>query len=428
MTLPYYSKEVIKKAKEMDLLTYLQNYEPDELVHFSGDTYCTKEHDSLKISNGLWCWNSRGIGGKSAVKYLTDVKGYSFIDAVKIIVEKEKIQPHVKAIAPKKKRVYNLKLPPKSPTDDKVKEYLTGRGINESIIDYCLEHNLIFESLPYHNAVFVGFNEQSKPKYAAFRATENKRIMGECEGSDKSYSFKLTNDNSNIHLFESAIDLLSYATLVKMQGKDWQNVSMISLAGVYMPKEKIEESKIPKALVTYLKSHPYIEKIYLHLDSDYAGRLATKTLKIILSTEYSNIEIVDNPVPRGKDVNDFLLLSKGMKGEYQVNEENLIKVLLVEPFNKPKIITIENNYQAISEIICGDADEYMPFEDDVFLLCNADGKRLSLSASHTVTDTETGKTELIYGSFILIGAGEFDDEYHSLDDDLIDKYIDLFSK
>lgn len=311
--MPYYPKEVIKKAKEMDLLTYLKNYEPDELVHFSGDTYCTKEHDSLKISNGLWCWNSRGIGGKSAIKYLTDVKGYSFIDAVKIIVEKEKLQQPVGAIAPKKKRVYNLKLPPKSPTDDKVKEYLTGRGIDESIIDYCLEHNLIFESLPYHNAVFVGFNEQNKPKYAAFRATENKRIMGECAGSDKLYSFKLTNDNSNIHLFESAIDLLSYATLVKMHGKDWQNVSMISLAGVYTPKEKIEESKIPKALVTYLKTHPYIEKIYLHLDSDYAGRLATKTLKIILPTEYPNIEIVDNPVPRGKDVNDFLLLSKGMK-------------------------------------------------------------------------------------------------------------------
>ena len=85
---------------------------------------------------------------------------------------------------------------------------------------------------------------------------------------------------------------------------------MISLAGVYTPKEKIEESKIPKALVTYLKSHPYIEKIYLHLDRDYAGRLATKTLKIILPTEYPNIEIVDNPVPSGKDV---LLLSKDMK-------------------------------------------------------------------------------------------------------------------
>ena len=107
-----------------------------------------------------------------------------------------------------------------------------------------------------------------------------------------------------------------------------------------------------------------------------------------------------------------------------MSEENLIKVLLVEPFSKPKMITIENNYQAISEIICGDVDEYMPFEDDVALLC----KRLSLSASHTVTDTETGKTELIYGSFILVGASEFDSEYHSLNDNLIDKYMDLFSE
>lgn len=111
-----------------------------------------------------------------------------------------------------------------------------------------------------------------------------------------------------------------------------------------------------------------------------------------------------------------------------MDEENLIKVLLVEPFDKPKIITIENNYQAISEIIYGDVDEYMPFEDDVALLCNAGGKRLSLSASHIVTDTETDKTELIYGSFILVGASEFDDEYHSLDDNLIDKYTDLFGK
>jgi hypothetical protein len=36
----------------VDILTYLRNYEPQELVHVSGDTYCTKEHDSLRISNG----------------------------------------------------------------------------------------------------------------------------------------------------------------------------------------------------------------------------------------------------------------------------------------------------------------------------------------------------------------------------------------
>ena len=48
----YVTREMIDRAKEMDLLTYLQTYEPQELVHFGGSTYCTREHDSLKISNG----------------------------------------------------------------------------------------------------------------------------------------------------------------------------------------------------------------------------------------------------------------------------------------------------------------------------------------------------------------------------------------
>ena len=32
--MPYIPPEVVAKAKEMDLLTYLKNYEPGELVHF----------------------------------------------------------------------------------------------------------------------------------------------------------------------------------------------------------------------------------------------------------------------------------------------------------------------------------------------------------------------------------------------------------
>ena len=42
----YIAAEDVAKAKEMDLLTYLRNYEPQELVHVSGNTYCTREHDS----------------------------------------------------------------------------------------------------------------------------------------------------------------------------------------------------------------------------------------------------------------------------------------------------------------------------------------------------------------------------------------------
>ena len=62
----YVSPEDIALAKEMDLLTYLQNYEPQNLKRVARSTYCTREHDSLKISNGKWHWFSRGVGGKTA--------------------------------------------------------------------------------------------------------------------------------------------------------------------------------------------------------------------------------------------------------------------------------------------------------------------------------------------------------------------------
>ena len=60
--MPYIPPEVVVRAREMDLLTYLRTYEPQELVHFGGNTYCTREHDSLKISNGKWDRRLLGTG------------------------------------------------------------------------------------------------------------------------------------------------------------------------------------------------------------------------------------------------------------------------------------------------------------------------------------------------------------------------------
>ena len=59
--MPYVAPEVVQRVKQIDLLTYLKNYEPYELVHFSGNTYTTRTHDSLKISNGKWMCNRNGI-------------------------------------------------------------------------------------------------------------------------------------------------------------------------------------------------------------------------------------------------------------------------------------------------------------------------------------------------------------------------------
>ena len=52
----------IAKAEQMDLLTYLQIYEPGNLKRVAGNEYRTIDHDSLRISNGKWHWYSKGIG------------------------------------------------------------------------------------------------------------------------------------------------------------------------------------------------------------------------------------------------------------------------------------------------------------------------------------------------------------------------------
>ena len=308
--MPYIAPEVITEAKRMDLLTYLREYEPGELVKFSSNTYTTRTHDSLKISNGKWMWWSRGIGGKSALDYLIKVREMDFVEAVQTIMGNGSVNfPTCENI--KSYENQPLLLPEKSPTADVVFDYLFGRGIDYEIINHCLEQELIIESLPYHNAVFIGYDENKEPKYAAYRATNQSRIMGDCTGSKKQYSFRLTAENTGeVHLFECAIDLLSYATLMKLEGKDWRQLNLVSLAGVYSPKQKIEDSKVPVTLGRLLEKDKTIRRIVLHLDNDIAGRKATKALQTILSDKY---EVVDDPPQYGKDVNDFLCKRLGIK-------------------------------------------------------------------------------------------------------------------
>lgn len=157
----YIAAEDVAKAKEMDLLTYLRNYEPQELVHVSGNTYCTREHDSLRISNGKWCWFSQGIGGRSALDYLIKVKGIPFTQAVEIILGREAEKPPV-FYRQKERKHTNLLMPELSETTDCVEKYLQGRGIHPVIIRYCLDNRLLFESADYHNAMFVGYDKDGK--------------------------------------------------------------------------------------------------------------------------------------------------------------------------------------------------------------------------------------------------------------------------
>ncbi len=307
--MPYVKPEAIIKARQMDVLTYLKTFEPQELVKFSKDTYTTKTHDSLKISNGKWYWWSRGIGGHSALDYLINVKGYSFVQAVETIVGSSAVVP-IEPSKPKEKEMKVLRLPEKSSDTSRITEYLFHRGIDYEIIHYCIQKGLIFESLPKHNVVFLGADEKGKARYAAYRATNKSNYKGDASGSDKRYSFRLeTKNNTIVHLFECAIDTLSYATLLKMNGRGWKQENLVSLAGVYANQKQIKDSKVPLAVEGFLKMHPEIERIEIHFDNDKVGRKASQSLQYHLGNRF---EIVDNPPPFGKDYNDFLCYKLGI--------------------------------------------------------------------------------------------------------------------
>lgn len=309
--MPYIPPEIVKKAEEMDLLTYLQNYEPEELVKVGNGTYTTKTHDSMRISNGLWNWFSEGVGGKNAISYLMKVKNYSFLEAVETIIGNVNVK---KPVIYKEEKQDNIKLvlPQKSNNSERAKIYLMSRGIATEIINECINDNLIYESLPNHNVVFIGFDDSKSPKYAFYRGTNKTRFMGEAKGSDKKYTFRLEAKTqcTRVHLFESAIDLLSYATLLKMKNIDWHKENMISLGGVNNPSKINENNKIPIAIKEFLEKNPNINEIHLHLDNDEVGRNASKSLQDVLSKKYT---VLDRPAPLGKDCNDYLKYVLGIK-------------------------------------------------------------------------------------------------------------------
>ena len=308
--MPYVSKEQIAKAKQMDLLTYFQTFEPQELVHVQGDVFSTRAHDSLKISNGKWCWWSRHIGGRSALDYLIKVRGMAFTDAVKYLCKCSGHTPaRVYSKKPKPRSTFGL---PKRNTDnEQVLSYLTGRGIDLEVLRYCIDTGKLYEDWR-HNCVFVGFDKSSQPRYAMLRGIhQNTNFMMDTSGSDKRYSFSIQAEEKNnlVFLFESAIDLMSYATLIKLKGQDWQSINYLSLAGVYLPKKNIMESTVPLALVQYLKDNQNINRIVLCLDSDKAGREAAKVITSILQERY---EVENRPPPQGKDYNELLQIKQGL--------------------------------------------------------------------------------------------------------------------
>ena len=285
----YIPPPILDELKKVDLVTYFRTIMPYELVKASANEYTTKTHDSLRMSNGLWNWCSKGVGGRNAIDYLMKTEQLEFNDAANLLLKQ--LQNKVPTIdqQPVKTKERHIIIPEKNTASDNVISYLKSRGIDEEIIKECIEKKLIYEEKHYHNAVFLGYDDLGNIKYAGCRSTNETIFKQDATGSDKSYSFRLESNTKTdtIYIFEGAIDALSYATFLKLYGMDYKAKTLISLAGIYQPASDISKSKIPLAIQRYLDKHPETKNIFLCLDNDEAGRKASKALLTVLSDKYT---------------------------------------------------------------------------------------------------------------------------------------------
>jgi len=67
-----------------------------------------------------------------------------------------------------------------------------------------------------------------------------------------------------------------------------------------------------------------------------------------------------------------------------LDEVETISVLLVQPGQYPKMVEIENNLESMQKVVGGDIEEYMPFSDEVAIICNEEGKVNGLPLNRAV--------------------------------------------
>ena len=304
----YISPEQLAQAKSIGALTYFRLFEPEQLVR-DGQDYSTKEHDSLILSeNGKWHWKSRNVGGTNAMDYLQKARGMHWQEAALLLLGRSAELPAVMAAAPPVIPPRPFQLPPKAPQSGEATAYLAGRGIDSELIQYCLEGGHIYQSdIGQHkNVVFVGRDPAGQARFATLRGTrmseDGSRYIRDVPGSDKAFSFSLfpAGNSPRIHFFESAVDLLSYATIAKLRGMNWQEANYFSLSGVMYPDKLLARS-------------PHIREVVLHLDNDEAGRRASAAISAKLKEQGYTVY---DMVPReGKDWNDYLCLRMGLKAQ-----------------------------------------------------------------------------------------------------------------
>ena len=309
-----YTQGQINRAKNMDLLDYIRQ-RGYSLFQSAANEYRLKEHDSLVISNNKWKWFSQDIGGDT-LDFVTKYEGKSFKEAMEILIG-DKGRESVKQYDSKnvEKEIKEIsELPEKADNYRRLFAYLAKtRKIDPTIIQDMINDGKLYQEKEYNNCVFIGRNKAEEIKYCLKVGTNSfKGYKGEIDGSDKAYSVDLcVSPNSlKLYIYESIIDAMSHATMIKIQGGNYKEDNRVSLGCVgYV---KIDQ---------FLKDNPNIKTIISCLDNDKAGIMMTEKIRNKYSIEGY---IIKRILPKTKDFNEDLKVAFEKNEKKTMEEVNNI--------------------------------------------------------------------------------------------------------
>ena len=105
-----------------------------------------------------------------------------------------------------------------------------------------------------------------------------------------------------------------------------------------------------------------------------------------------------------------------------------MKVIIVKPFTQPYTKEIKGDLRSMQEIVGGYIEAVYPFDDEeIALVCNEEGKLEGLTPNRFILNRNNGICDFICGDFFLCYAPADSDNFESMPENLIQKYIEKFS-
>ena len=303
----HFTEEQIYRANSVNLENYL-NLQGEKLIPSGRDKRLASDH-SITIRGNTWYDHAAEEGGL-AIDFLQKTRGLTFPESVVRLLGGEAgiVYEQIKKESFQERKPFAL---PAEHTDmRRVYAYLMkARFIDRDIISQFAREKLIYESCEkmknkqgemreYHNAVFVGYDENGVPRHAHKRGLHTEGgYKGNVDSSNPAYSFHRVGTSGRIYVFEAPIDLLSFVTLYP---QNWQEHSYVALCGT-----------AEHAILKTLEQNQHLQNVVLCLDHDEAGIEAAGRLTEILNEHgYNNVAEL---FPKHKDWNESIKALNGLE-------------------------------------------------------------------------------------------------------------------